>query len=458
MRRAPDLTGATGAVSAGITGVLAALVVLWVHAGGLVTLPLVRVDLLHPVYVGLAVVALVIALSPRIWRSIPTLCLVLVWAAVAVVAPRALEVAPDHVLGEREVIALSYCAVLSLAFLVFARRGGLRWSWIGWMAGLLLVGSIGVWELVTENHLWVTPERPFPFRERVAVATYVNPNNFGIVLLSMLAVALAWRACARPRWLRMLLTVAAAFAAVMVMASQSRAAVLGLLVLGVLEFRRATASRPGLVRRLIARHKVAVAALGAAMVAVVVALFTVPALAARNPVRQMLLAALEPETARSDMLRITLIREALGYWRDSGYLGTGAGSFEPINWNDPNSAIEIEANLHNAFVELLIQYGPLPALTLAALMLLLIWIAVRTRPNAALRPRVAAVRSEMLGHLVAFVALGFTASSSLALPVWWIMLAAATLNGAWLLDHTQRKPRPTLDARDAADRQAHESV
>lgn len=426
-----------------VAGVLTAGVVLLVAAGGLVTRVLAPAGLLWPFYGVVAVSAVLLALGSRSWRAAPVVGFVIVWAVLGASLPYALRVAPDPVLATKEARGLAECALLSGAALAAGLRGGLRAWRAGWLGALVLTCAIGTWELLTDQHLWVTAAKPWPFHGRVAAATFVNPNNFGIAVLSMLVGVLAWRASTPRRAIRWALTVAAVWAAVLVVASQSRSAVLGLVLVAAVHAVQASRSRPGLLRAALTRHRRAVFSVGAGAFLLLAATFVVPPLAARNPVLAMIRAALQPETAASDMLRVNLIRAGLRYWRESGYLGTGAGSFEPIMWNDPHSGVAIKANLHNGFVELLVQYGWVVAVPLLALLVLLVGVAVRTRANAALRPQVGIVRTEMLGHLVAYVALGFTASSSLALPIWWLMLAAACACAAWLLAHT----RPGLPGR-----------
>lgn len=430
-----------------------------INTGGLVSLPLNRAGLLWPVYLGLIVVALVI--GGRWWRSTPVIGFAVAWAVLGAWMPYALRVAPDAPLATREADAFGICAVLTLALVVVGRRARLHWWRIGWLGALLFAGGLAVWELVTGHHLWVTPENPFPFRGRIAVATYGNPNNFGIVLLSMLVALLAWRAVARTAGVRAVLVGLSVLAGALVLSSQSRAAVLGLLLVLGLEGARHSAAHPGWLKRAISRRPRVVFGAVATAVLAVASTFVVPALAARNPVLRMIRDAMLEETGRSDMLRLNLIRVSLRYLRESGYLGTGAGSFEPILWNDPTSGIEGEVNLHNAFFELLSQYGVVVAGALALLMGYVVWLWWRTRLSASVRPHVAAVRTEMLGHLVVFVALGCTASSSLTLPVWWLILANTCVCAADLRDRTRPSTRDGLDAGrttvEAASEQARES-
>ncbi len=182
-------------------------------------------------------------------------------------------------------------------------------------------------------------------------------------------------------------------------------------------------------------------AAGACVAALVVAAFTIPALAARNPLVQVAAMAGDEETTRSDSLRLQLIAAALRYLRDSGWTGSGAGSFEPLLWADPDPGVLKLTNLHNAFVELLSQYGivvgGVHALALLALVTVVAlplpgrlgrWRRASADPGAA-PPRRRGLprdtRIEIAGYLSAYVCLGVAASSALTLPVWWLLHAAA---------------------------------
>ncbi|WP_169316258.1 O-antigen ligase family protein [Mobilicoccus pelagius] len=417
-------------------GVLTTLLVLSINAGRFVTAPLRTAGLLWPVYLGLLVLGVAALAGTGRWRRTPVWGLPAFWFVGLGWMPYAWRVAPDPEWASREVLLLSYCAVLSTAALLLGRRASLAWWRRGWVLSLVLAGAVAVWEMTTAQHLWV---HPWPFQPRIAVATYGNPNNFGIVTLAMLVAVLAWRAESRSRAVRAGLGVAAVACAAFAILSESRSAVLGLVLVALLDVSRRLAAHPGLVRATVAAHRRVAATLAVLVGMLAVASFVVPALAARNPLVRMIHAALQPETAASDLFRVRVSLLGLRYWRESGFLGTGAGSFEPIMWNDPASGIEIEANLHNAFVELLMQYGVVVFAAFALLLLVLVRVWWTTRLAARLRPRVGIVRTELAGHLLVFAALGLTASSALTLTVWWLVLANACACGARLLD--LRAPR-----------------
>lgn len=377
--------------------------------------------LLVPAYAAVVVGAATAVPVGRGWRDPGVVLLVLFWAVFAAWAPVAYGRAPDATTAREELLALALGAGLSLSLVAVSRGrpdglAALRW---GWVAALALTGTLGAIEFVTGRHLGVWVTRPWPFGDGVVASTFRNPNDFGAALVAMLGAVLATRARADSRALRAALTALAAGSFVLVMLTQSRGCVAGAALLLVLEgVRLARAAADGHRLRDLAReHYRVVTALLTAFLVVALASFAVPPLAARNPLAQILAAAQRPETAEADTLRVGLIAAALRYLRDSGYAGTGAGSYEVIMWNDPASGVAKQTNLHNAFVELLSQYGVLVSVPLLLLLVVCVGRLLRPAPDSV-------DRNEAAAHLLAFALLGVTASSALTMPMWWLMLAS----------------------------------
>jgi len=445
------LPGGTAATV--IAGVLTAVLVLTINAGRLVNAPLTSAGLLWQVYLGSLALGVAAVVGTRRWRHPAVWGLLLFWLVGAAWMPYARAIAPDARLAAREILNLSYCAVLSSAVLLLGRRAPLFWWRLGWVFALGLAGSIAVWEMVTTElrALGTFVVGPVLLVLLLAQTFWIVPaaeltpslQNSHWLVIHVLVAILAWRAGARSSGMRAFLAVAALAAAGLVIASESRSAVLGLLIVVGLDLARRLGEHPGLVREVVATRRRLVATLAGLATVVLIAAFVVPPLAARNPVVRMVNAAMQPETAASDLFRVKVSLLGLRYWRGAVYLGTGAGSFEPLMWNDPNSGIAIEANLHNAFVEMLMQYGIVVFAVFTALLVLLVRIWWTTRRPASMRPRVAIVRTELVGHLVVFAALGLTASSALTLTTWWLVLANACACAATLADLTSRtRPRP----------------
>ncbi|MBK7721430.1 MAG: O-antigen ligase family protein [Austwickia sp.] len=461
--------GSLGA-SAGSIGSALALFVLVpvVAAGGLVTKPLNEAGHTVAVFAVVALLALPALRRTRWWRHPAPALLAAFWALFWALAPRALAAAPDGRLGRKELTGLAICTFVSIAAVAWSRgsRAGLQAFRWGWVAALLLTGGIGVWEVLTGRHLWTPDWAPWRFGEgSVISSTFINPNNFSDALVGMLAGVVAlWAGAGRTRVLRWVLAALAIFAVVLMVFTQSRGGLVGAIVIVALEaLRRRRAAGARSVRELLARqiggHRAAAGALALALGAGLIATFVVPALAARNPVRAMLDVAFSEGQARSDSLRLSLIRFAFGYLRDAGWSGSGAGSFEPLFWNDPARGGLPPTNLHNAFVELLTQYGVWVFAPYLALLLVLVWAMLRGRtrgdtqggtggapgdvsaaggePDGAGATDVPILRAELAGQLTAFALLGATASSALEIPFWWLSLANAVAL-AWHLSATSR--------------------
>ena len=429
-----------------------------VAAGGLVTKPLNETGRTGLVF-GLAAAASLPALwRSRWWRQPAPMLLALFWALFWALSPRALAAAPDGRLGRGELAGLAVCTFVSVAAVALSRgsRLGLQAFRWGWVVALLLTGGIGVWEVVSGRHLWTPEWAPWRFGDgSVISSTFINPNNFSDALVGMLAGVVAlWVAAGTAgtgrKALRAVLASLAVFAVGLMLLTQSRGGLVGVVVIGTLEVlrRRRVAVGARALRVVLAEHRRAVAAAVLGILVLIAATFVVPTLAARNPLRATIALMFTDEQSRSDLLRVRLIRFALGYLRDSGWTGSGAGSFEPLFWNDPHRGALPATNLHNAFVELLTQYGvPVfaPYLALLVVLAAALWPGRRTggRSTAAALDAASlnrlALRNELAGQLTAFALLGVTASSALEIPFWWLSLANAVAL-AWYLGSTRRIP------------------
>lgn len=317
---AAAVTAAGAGVVAIVTGVL----------GALATVPLVQRGWWQPLHVVLAACAAVALLTmPRgRWRcAAPWVFLV---HAVLLLAwmPYALSITVDPRAGAREVLQLREALLFAAVVVAAARasRAGVTGIRIGWAIALVISCSIGLWELLTLQHL--STGRPWAFGPgRIAAGTFGNPNNFATALVAMIVGTLALRAqladSTGRRVHRAALDALVALGCIVVLFAQSRTGLLLLVsVLGLEAWRRAWAWRRPTEREP-ARPVVRWAgAGGAAGAAVLVALtFVVPGLAADNPLRQLWSTAFTSHTAASDRLRAELLLASMRYLRESGYAG-----------------------------------------------------------------------------------------------------------------------------------------
>lgn len=441
-------------------GVLLAVLVPVVVAGGLVTIPLDALDLRRPVFGAFFVVSLA-AIPRAAWRTVVPWTYVGFWVVLALWFPVALDRAPVARLGAREVDYLAQAALLTTAVLLFTqgRRRGLLGMRVGWALALAMSCGIAAWELTTRQHLWIGPTNPWAFADPMITAgTFINPNNFAGALTAMAAGTLALAASTRSRGLQLALYALVAFTTFVVFFTGSRSGLAALGVVIALEvWRRVLEGLGGRSLREVARrHAKVLAAIVVGGIALVIAVASIPvSVISRNPVRRLVFGHFDPATAKSDDLRAQLIDAAFRYLRDSNYLGSGAGSFEPLLAADPNPGVILRTNLHNAFVELVTQYG----VVVGAAFALMFVTVVATLVVSALRPDDAPMallgerriaRHEAYGYLVAFVAFGVSASSALSYTTWWLSLAAATA-AAWWLAASRREGEPLARAAAPAD-------
>jgi len=409
------------------------------RVGGLGRVPLALV------VVAIGAIALANVAHSRWWRIRPVQAWLAWWLAMAVAAAltwRSLPVGEDRVLAEvravvtaREEMALLAAGAVAGTVLIGTARGsrrgvaGFRWLWLG---VLLSTAPVALWEIATDQHIVVTRWLDWYFTPHTPAATFANPNNYGCVLVAVVGTLLAWSLDAVSRWLAALLLALAACAAWLTWATLSRGAFAAIAVQVLIAVIGLAARRGWLARmRATPQNRRRSAAGGVVLVLLAAATFVVPALAARNP----LLRAPKAGEGASDDARIELVRAAVRYWQSSPLVGTGPGTYEyHLTMERPAGVPDPTTNAHNAFAEILSQYGLLGSVPLVVLLGLLLWYVVRPAPDIARRVELACV-------LVAFVVTGLVVSSALALPLWFVMLAHAVAVG-WSLQRDTDNPDP----------------
>lgn len=341
--------------------------------------------------------------------------------------------------------------------------GGWR---LGWTLGLGLALVTAAVELLTGRHVHADESLSWTLDPTIVAGPFRNPNDFAAVLVVLVSGTIAYRAGVSRPAARLCLAVLAAFGVVAVFLTQSRGGLVAVvLVLAIHAARvaldrraeRRMTSAPGSEAASGRAHTGAWAAPPAqgrgtvtwafvvfATIGATIAAFTVPALTRLNPVATMITAAGEPGTARSDTLRLDLIRAGWRYFTGSDHLGTGAGSFEYLLAHDPNPGVSHIIWMHNSFLELLLQYGVVVAAALGAVIttvLVSLVLGLRQTSSGTVRHNRERrlVVAESLSALVGFAALGSLAYTALETHAWWMMLAQAVA-GAWWLTASRRRP------------------
>ncbi len=412
--------------------------------------------------------------APAAWVFVAFVAVLLLWAPVVYVRSPAPAEAKTELTG-------LLTGVLLAAGTVAATRGsphGLRGLRLGWTLGLGLVLVTAAVELATGLRVHADESLTWALDPTVVAGPFRNPNDFAAILTVLVSGVIAYRATLRGRILRAGLAVMALLGVVAVLLTQSRGGLIAItLVLAIHGIRAALDGRAALLSRSRplpaqrcpassaavsggspsaaggTRHRRIVTRLfvAATVVVAAVAAFTVPALVRLNPIAATIAAAGQPGTARSDTLRLDLIRAGWRYFTESDRLGTGAGSFEHLLANDPDPGVSHIIWMHNSFLEFLLQYGVVVAGALVAVIAaVLATVAWGARPRPLARPARSAqpapttasarrlVTAEVLSALVAFAALGTLAYTALETHVWWMMLAQAVA-GAWWLAHADVK-------------------
>lgn len=355
------------------------------------------------------------------------------WIVGAVAWPSASEWATGTRLIANEGAGLLACGLITLSAIAIGAgtRAGVRLHVGAWLTLGAVCIPIGLWEIVTQQHLGPGPWLPPPWS---AAVTFVNPNNLASVLLVVYGLSLLL--LLRPLTpSRRLLTGALAIGSVIVMvATLSRLAVAAAIALtvvaGVL-----VAHRRGLVRRpTTAREWRVTSAAVVTLPLAGLASLTVPALAQHNSLARFLIPG-DESTARADGLRVTLARAAVELWQTDPWRGIGAARYETLL---RAQGAERVMPMHNGFLEILTEHGLLVAIPFALWLVALAWHMLRRQPPPVTSGR--ALRRDALDRvetrfaifvwLTGFVVAGSVTSSPVTWPFWYLMAASATA-AAW---------------------------
>lgn len=431
-------------------GVLVPTLVLAAAAGDLLLHALIRAHLATVFFAAVGCLGLLgLRGASRRGRAAP-IAFAGFWVVFAAWAPLAAARSLNPPVGRAEIVGMLTCGVVALAVVALTggSAAGLARLRLGWSLALAFSVVVAGGELLTGRHLDVPPDAAWAVASRTVVSgVFHNPNDFALALVAMTAGALAHRASlpADRAAARAAVGGLAAAGSVLVLLTESRTG-LGTLVvvLGLFAWRAGRERRRGEASPPRSRRGWALVGGGAG--GLVVAAFAVPALAAHNPVLRLVAAAGTAGTARSDHLRLDLLRAAWRYFVASDRFGTGAATFETLLWSDPDPGVSTRTWLHNGAMELLLQYGVVVAGALAVVVVLVLAGAAdsRRRPGD---PAAGLARTELLAMVVAFAGLAFVSNSSLTITLWWVMLADAVGCAWWL---SSSSPAPAGPARLAA--------
>ncbi|GAB76752.1 O-antigen ligase [Austwickia chelonae] len=402
--------------------------------------------------IGLLLVAVFVVTAACLWRlpwwrSRSVLLWAAFWVTWAVGAAITWNTQPGATgkaaRGEISLMAASAAvtgAMILLSRGTLAGQYGFRTLWV---LVLATTAPVAVMEILYDEHIVVTRWIEWYFQPHIPAGTFSNPNNYACVLVAVTGTLLAWSLDRVPRWVSVVFLTTAAATTWLIWSTLSRGAV-GAVALQLSVVAVGVAARRGwwaAVRRSRAARWIA-AGFSVVLGAMIAAAFLVPALAARNP----LLRAPKAGEEESDGLRINLIRAGLRYWESSPWFGTGPGTFEyRLGEEKPPGIEDLTINAHNGFIEILSQYGLFVTVPFAAL------LVYSCRHTVGLRGPVDAGvisrRVELACLLIAFTVTGVVVSSSLALPMWFVMLAHVVVLG-WRAETEQPDESQVVDDND----------
>ncbi|WP_168583408.1 O-antigen ligase family protein [Gephyromycinifex aptenodytis] len=405
------------------------------------------------IYGGAAFAGLLCVPGARPYRNAAVVALVGLWACFAATAAEATLWNPTWKIVINDTRGFTAAALITVGITLMS-RGRLQ-SAVAlralWLAVFALSAPMGIWEMLSGEHPLRPATSPWTGPPHSPSSYFVNPNNYAVILVVTIGIALLWLTERTSRWWRICLLLATLVASILLWQTQSRAGVAGALV-AALGAGLLAAGRAGLLARGAhwrRRHPFALRIVGAGAALALLCAFAIPSLAARNPVLSLLLPG-DADTVRSDSARLALIRHGIDFWRTSPWTGIGAARYEWALAAVDHPDVPRVLPAHNGFVELLAERGLAMAAPLAVLLVVLAWRAIRpaqgvtrrdpqhSEPGAAFvtgRPRHLDERGGrclLALYLAGFALAGVVVSSPLMWFPWWLLLASATSTSWWL--------------------------
>ena len=348
---------------------------------------------------------------------------------------------PNADSGRREVIgiALSLIGGLFALSLTEGRKGGIETLRLGFVVAFIAVAMIGAAEAITGIHLFPLVGIPWLFPQTTIAATFNNPNDYAVFLVACLGPILTGAIEGKTRGTRVAHGALYLLAIQMIFLTNSRSGVLGAGIVTLIAL--LWVARRGFFLMLLTLAKFAFVT-GTIMVVVQV----------MQPARDLtlqILAPFEKQSTQADNLRWNLTVSGWRYFQDSPWLGTGAGSFREMLAFRDNTSITSGAVTasHNAYLQMIAQYGILIAIPLTALTIgLFFWATIYLRQSPALAEARNLQIQTMFG-LTAIVTGCLAESSAFSQPTWWLVIAYV-VSLVWSLsnevDGSRRSARETV--------------
>ncbi|WP_374929105.1 O-antigen ligase family protein [Kytococcus sedentarius] len=295
---------------------------------------------------------------------------------------------------------ISVFVILSLTRGISTRIQYLRW---GFFLALLATGAVGLWEIVTGNHLVAAASDDYIFAASTVSATFINPNNFASFLIMATPPVITLFATRPGLHSRILLLLSLALIALLLLRAGSRAGLFTFAVMVAFAI---------LALSTVSASKFILGALAAtAALFVTVTLFPQFVGAALNEV-------FTDTAQQSDSLRLELSQAGIYMFQQTSGFGHGAGSFITVLPEVPSDVYNWRLlPAHNTTVQIAAEYG---VIALIPFLLLVLSLAI-----GALRQTSVVRRYEMSMVVLAFSVASFVTSSSLPDPSWWVVIAFA---------------------------------
>lgn len=372
---------------------------------------------------GLAAIAAIFrSYRPSVgeWILVVAALLTLTWGAVLLTETLDLAEGQIKYVG----VLFQLLAAVTIMWMLRAQRERLRYFRWGLIFAAVVEIAIGFWEVATSRHLSDLVDMEWLFSERdIPIGTFVNPNNYALFIVGVLASVFYLAAVAKARRWYLFAAVITVCTLVLCVSTSGVAALTLTLLIAILwivfgEFRR----------------------LGSVVFATMSVLAITAALTVSNFVNviDFFSGTFSENQDTSWYSRIDSYRYLLGLVEESHFLGIGPGStaeYVQIALRQYHGGLLI--NPHNTILEMLVEFGIFLAVPVIAFLVWVVSVLVgshRRRANEADKTRY--LRLEGLSVLATVVTANFIASSLIIETTWWMFIAyggaiAATLQREW---------------------------
>jgi O-antigen ligase len=298
----------------------------------------------------------------------------------------------------------------------------------GWIIALIFTLIIALWEIITGNHLpsyyYIhTPKYIFE-NNRLAIATFDNPNDYGAFLLLSWPFLLWTLKITKSKIAKLLYTMVLIFTFIIMLYSGSRIAILGIVITSITYFLSA--------EKLKNKFNIIIYLLTGFTIFNIFLIFSshYPAFIFEKINHSIF-------NDNSAKIRINLILTGFYFLIKSYGKGIGAGGFSYVATSDKPYYISYIVNPHNFMIEILSEYGILIFILIISWSYLAVKIILQSMRLLVNKNNNFdyIMANSALGGMIGYIFASSTSSSFIKSSINWMWLASITMMCGYFYQH-----------------------